>query len=194
MGRITIKSTNSLSSLLLTSSFALPYSCVTTSSILLSYYVEKVTYENSASLVPFVYPSLWVNILSYTAFFSVVVFCSSSRICASVAQGNCPYISIDRLKSLRFPFSLICGTEGERSLVKFVVQTLFFPGLCVLLVLHLLSFVFSSSASSWNLPFDLFLASNSLWRLIISSSIFVLNFFCALNPTQSCISECLKDA
>lgn len=193
MGQITIKSTNSLSYLILTPSFALPFSCVTTTSIILSYYVEKVTYENSASLVPFVYPSLWVNILSYTAFLSIVIFCSSSRISASVAQGSCPYISIDRLKSLRFPFSLICGAEGDRSLIKFVVQTLFFPGLCVLLVLHLLSFVFSTSSLSWNLPFDLFLASNSLWRLIISSSIFVLNFFGALNPTQSCIIECLKD-
>lgn len=188
-----VKITDSLSSVILCPSFALPFSSITTTSILLGYYIEKVSYESTSLDVSFVYPALWVNILSYTAFLSIIVFCSSYRIIAAVVDGRCSAISIARLESLPFPLSWICGSEGERSLMKFVVLTLFFPGLGVLFGLHILSYFCGSSFLMWNLPLDLFLASNSLWRLLISASVYVLNYFSALNPTQPCINDWLQE-
>lgn len=168
--------------------FAVSYSTSTTMFILFSYFLEKQQYEGKNEAL-FVYPELWMNILSYTSFSTVMIFYSSSHIQRSVAQGKCPLVAIERLQTLPYPLSLMCGFKGERNFLHFMSQMLLFPGLTVVLGIHLLSYFSGESMMEWKLPIDMYLASSSLWRLVILSVVYTINFLSAINPTQSIFVE-----
>lgn len=187
--------TDSISTVILKPSFAVPFSSVTTSFILLGYYMEQQGFTENSEANPdvrFVYPELWINVLSYVICTSAMLYFASFRITASVAEGNTTPVSLARLKSLPWPISWICGFEGERYFFLFLFQMILFPGLTLLLGLHTLSYINTGTLFEWYLPLDLYLASNSLWRLIATSIIFGCNFFSASNPSQSLVKEALR--
>lgn len=187
--------TDSISSVILRPSFAVPFSSVTTSFILIAYYIEQQGYAEDSEKNPdvrFVYPELWINVLSYVICTSAMMYLGSFRITASIADGATIPVSLPRLKSLPWPVSWICGFDGERNLFRFLFQMTLFPGLIVLFGIHVLSFLNTNTPFEWFLPLDLYLASNSLWRLITTAIIFGCNFLSATNPSQSLVKEILS--
>eukprot|EP00796_Vickermania_ingenoplastis_P008991 gene8991-6313_t len=180
--------TNSFASVLLRPSFAVPYSSTTTLFILLSYFLEKQTYEGLGK-ISFVSPNLFLNVLSYTSCVASMVYFGSAQFTRLVAEGHCPPIALEKLRALPYPFCMMCGYEGDRNLASFVFQLLFVPGVVVTLALHALSFVCGASLWEWDLPLDMYLASSSLWRLVVISVIYTINFLAAMNPTQSLLKQ-----
>lgn len=191
MSESTLEPTESFLEVVLRPAFAVSFSFTTTSFILLSYFMEKQSYNESSDIL-FVSNDLWIGVLSYTMAISVSIYFTSSRIRESVVQGFCPPFLPARFKFLPWPISPFSSTFGRRSLISFLIQMLIFPGLLTLLGIHALSYLVTSSFSHWSLPFDLFLASNSLWRLIITSVIFTMNYFSVISSPQNSNAESTK--
>ncbi|CAJ1019756.1 hypothetical protein, conserved [Leishmania lindenbergi] len=182
--------TDSFLQVLLRPTFAVPFSVVSSLVLLTNYFIEKSTVENSSAPAVLVTGNLWVNIFTFTLFTAGMTFSSSTQITRAIALGQSPPIKISVLRSLPWPLSVVCGSQGNRKLVPFLLYSLLFPGTLVVVLLHLISLGVNNfeNALYWQLPLQRYLAWTMLWRLIVTVCVFTTNYLAAHNPTQSVLT------
>ncbi|EPY34720.1 hypothetical protein STCU_01382 [Strigomonas culicis] len=134
----------------------------------------------------FVYPSLLVNVLSYTFLTSIMVFSTSFQITRTIATGERAPLKMTALAKLPSFLHPICVDKGQRRLFSFTLFSFLFPGILVLIFLHILSFIVNGPAYAlhWRMSLQNYLGYTSLWRLFISACVFTVNYIAAHNPSQ----------
>nr|CAJ2469589.1 unnamed protein product [Leishmania braziliensis] len=182
--------TDSFLQVLLRPTFAVSFSVVSSLVLLTNYFIEKSTVENSSAPAVLVTGNLWVNVFTFTLFTAGMTFSSSTQITRAIALGQSPPIKISVLRSLPWPLSVVCGSQGNRRLVPFLLYSLLFPGTLVVVLLHLISLGVNNfeNALYWQLPLQRYLAWTMLWRLIVTVCVFTTNYLAAHNPTQSVLT------
>ncbi|CAM37573.1 hypothetical protein LBRM_14_1030 [Leishmania braziliensis MHOM/BR/75/M2904] len=182
--------TDSFLQVLLRPTFAVSFSVVSSLVLLTNYFIEKSTVENSSAPAVLVTGNLWVNVFTFTLFTAGMTFSSSTQITRAIALGQSPPIKISVLRSLPWPLSVVCGSQGNRKLVPFLLYSLLFPGTLVVVLLHLISLGVNNfeNALYWQLPLQRYLAWTMLWRLIVTVCVFTTNYLAAHNPTQSVLT------
>ncbi|CAG9571295.1 conserved hypothetical protein [Leishmania major strain Friedlin] len=179
--------TDSFSQVFLRPTFAVPFSVMTSLTLVTNYFMEKSTVENSSAPAVLVTPHLCVNVFSFTLFVASITFSKSTQITRAIALGQSPPMKLFVLRSLPWPLSVVCGGQGDRKLVPFVLYSLIFPGTLVVASLHLISLGVNGleNALCWQLPLQRYLAWTTLWRFVVATAVFTTNYLAAHNPTQS---------
>ncbi|GET87134.1 unspecified product [Leishmania tarentolae] len=179
--------TDSLLQVFLRPTFAVPFSVTTLLMLATNYLMEKSTVENSNAPAVLVTANFFVNVFSFTLFIAGITFANSTQITRAIAVGQSPPIKLSVLRSLPWPLSVVCGSEGDRKLLPFLFYSLVFPGGLVVLSFHLISLGVNGleNALWWQLPLQRYLAWTMLWRLFVSAGVFATNYLAAHNPTQS---------
>lgn len=179
--------TDSYFEVLLRPTFAVAFSVMATFMIVTNYLMEKSTVEQSSAPAVLVKGDLAFNVLTFTLFVAGITYANSAQITRAIAVGQSPRMRLSRLRSLPWPLRSICGSEGDRAIVPFLLYSLLFPGAVVLIVLHVASAVVNGleNALYWQMPLQRYLAWTMLWRLAITTCVFTANYLAAHNPTQS---------
>lgn len=178
--------TDSVRQVLLRPAFAFSYVTTALVTLVITYFMEKQQRESASTPTFLVHKTTYFDILSFTALLSATVFTGSHQITRGIATGQSPPIALRRLQSLPVPLNIICGTRGDRKLYTFVIQMLCFPGAVAVVVLYALSFCVNGPehVAEWRVPLNKYLAASVLWRLLVSSAVYTLNYLAAHNPTQ----------
>lgn len=178
--------TDSVKEVLLRPTFAFSFCSTSLVMLLLSYFMEKTRVESASAPAVFVDGELCFNVLTLCALFATISFTNSYQVTRAVATGQSPPLKLSRLQSLPWPLSHICGREGERRLIPFVVQMIGFPGIFTVAVLYALSLAVNgpSRVLEWRMPLRQYLAASTMWRFVVSATIFTMNYLAAHNPTQ----------
>lgn len=178
--------TDFLFQVLMRPGFAMSY--VTMAMVLLgvTYFMENTRIQDASTPAYLVHGSTYFDIFSYTCLLSAMVYFNSFQITRTIAIGQSPRISLKRLQSLPWPVNLIVGSYGDRSIIAFVIQCLCFPGLMTVVVIYGLSLWVNGPerVTEWRMPLRMYLASSMLWRLLLGSAVYTLNYLAAHNPTQ----------
>ncbi|KAK7201654.1 hypothetical protein NESM_000230300 [Novymonas esmeraldas] len=179
--------TDSFFEVLLRPTFAVSFGVMGSLMVVTNYIMEKSTVEHSSAPAVLVTSDLYLNVLTFTLFVAGITFANNTQITRAIALGQSPPMRLSSLRSLPWPLSTICGGHGDRKLVPFLLHCLLFPGLPVLLLLHLVSLGVNGfeHALHWQMPLQRYLAWTTLWRLAVTAGVFTANYLAAHNPTQS---------
>ncbi|KPI84821.1 hypothetical protein ABL78_6129 [Leptomonas seymouri] len=179
--------TDSFYEVLLRPTFAVAFSVMATFMIVANYILEKSAVEQSSSPAVLVKGDLIFNVLTFTLFAAGVTYANSAQITRAIAVGQSPRMKLSRLRSLPWPLCSMCGAEGDRAVVSFLLYSLIFPGAVVLVALHVASLITNGydHAFYWPMPLKRYLAWTMLWRLVVTTCVFTTNYLAAHNPTQS---------
>ncbi|KPA77302.1 hypothetical protein ABB37_07191 [Leptomonas pyrrhocoris] len=179
--------TDSFYEVLLRPTFAVSFSVMATFMIVANYIMEKSIVEQSSAPAVLVKRELAFNVLSFTLFVAGITYANSTQVTRAIALGQSPRMKLLRLRSLPWPLRDMCGAEGDRAIVPFLLYSLIFPGAVVLIALHAASLVVNGFeyALYWQMPLKRYLAWTMLWRLVITTCVFTTNYLAAHNPTQS---------
>ncbi|KAG5483351.1 hypothetical protein LSCM1_04898 [Leishmania martiniquensis] len=179
--------TDSFLQVLFRPAFAVPFSVTALLMLATNYFMEKTTVERSSAPAVLVTGYFGVNVFTFTLCIATMAFANNTQVTRAIALGQSPPMKLTVLCSLPWPLSVVCGTQGDRKLVPFLLYSLIFPGALVVLLLHLISLYVNGieNALSWRLPLQKYLAWTMLWRLAITAGVFTTNYLAAHNPTQS---------
>lgn len=179
--------TDSFFEVLLRPTFAVAFSVMATFMVVTNYIMEKSTVEQSSAPAVLVKGDLPFNVFTFTLFVAGVTYANSTQITRAIAVGQSPRMKLSRLRSLPWPLRNMCGSEGDRAVVPFLLYSLIFPGAFVLVALYVASVVVNGfeNALHWQMPLQRYLAWTMLWRLAITTGVFTANYLAAHNPTQS---------
>ncbi|KAG5483777.1 hypothetical protein LSCM4_04931 [Leishmania orientalis] len=179
--------TDSFLQVLLRPTFAVSYSVMALLMLMSSYFTEMRTVENSSAPAVLVTRNLCVNVFTFTLCVATMAFANSTQITRAIALGQSPPMKLSVLRSLPWPLSAACGSQGDRKLVPFLLHSLIFPGTLVVVSLHLMSLGVNGveNALSWRMSLQRYLAWTMLWRLAVTAGVFTTNYLAAHNPTQS---------
>lgn len=179
--------TDSFFEVLLRPTFATAYCVMATFMIVTNYFMEKWTVEESSAPAALVKSDLTFNVMTFTLFVAGITYANSAQITRAIALGQSPRMKLSRLRSLPWPLCNVCGSKGDRTLVPFLLYSLLFPGALVLVALHAASLAVNGyeNVFYWQMPLKRYLAWTMLWRLVITTCVFTVNYLAAHNPTQS---------
>jgi hypothetical protein len=179
--------TDSFYEVLLRPTFAVAFSVMATFMIITNYIMEKSTVEQSSAPAVLVKSDLTFNVMTFTLFVAGITYANSTQITRAIALGQSPRMKLSRLRALPWPLRKICGGEGDRAVVPFLLYSLVFPGAVVVIALHMASLVVNGleNAFYWQMPLKRYLAWTMLWRLAVTTCVFTANYLAAHNPTQS---------
>lgn len=179
--------TESLVEVLLRPTFVFSYVAMAGVLLSITYFMERTQKEDASAPTFLVHSTTYFDVISFTVLTSVTVFVNSQQITRAIAIGQSPRISLKRLQSLPWPLNIICGSYGDRKLIPFVLELLSLVGVLATAAMYGLSWYVNGPdrLTEWRMPLHRYLASSMLWRLLVGTAVFVLNYLAAHNPTQS---------